>query len=188
MAKFIVVDEIRCLACKQCMAECALAHSEAESLVDALADGAKLQARVHITQGARGVMVVRCMHCEDAACIEACPKDAISRDGDDGPVLIDAELCTGCQLCIKACPFDAVSMSASEERKVVKCDLCVKCVPAGEEPACVLACPTRAIQYCELDEEAKAHRRQLARQLAAAKAEAQAEEKALKANSDAGDD
>ena len=30
MTKIIIVDEDRCLGCKQCMIECAMAHSEAE--------------------------------------------------------------------------------------------------------------------------------------------------------------
>lgn len=188
MAKFIVVDETRCLACKQCMAECALAHSEAESLVDALASEAKPQPRVHLETTDDGVTLVRCMHCEEAACIEACPKDAISREGDDGPVIIDPELCIGCELCMKACPFDAISMSVAEKRKVVKCDLCAARRQVGDEPACVLACPTKAIQYCQLDQQAKADLRQLVQQFAAVKAEAQAKEKAAKAESDAGDD
>ena len=42
---------------------------------------------------------VRCMHCADAKCMEACPVGAISRT----PlkiVTIDDETCTGCKLCI----------------------------------------------------------------------------------------
>ncbi len=185
MAKFIVVDETHCLACKQCTVECALAHCEAGSVVDALAGEVLPQPRVHLETTDTGVKLVRCMHCEEAACIEACPKDAISREGDDGPVIIDAELCIGCKLCIKACPFDAISMSTAEEKKVVKCDLCAARRQVGDEPACVLACPTKAIQYCELDESAKADLRKLVEQLAAVKAEAQAAEKAAKAASKA---
>ena len=169
MAKFIVVDEAHCLACRQCMTDCALAHAEAKSLVEAVTGETPMQPRVHVRTTEQGVVLVRCQHCEDAPCIESCPKDAISRAEGDGPVLIDADLCIGCRLCMKACPFDAISMSVAEERKVVKCDLCADRTEAGQEPACVLACPTKAIRYCELDEEMKARRRELAEALAAAK-------------------
>ena len=37
MAKMIVVNEQRCLGCKTCVLECAMAHTEAKNLVEAIA-------------------------------------------------------------------------------------------------------------------------------------------------------
>lgn len=48
-----------------------------------------------------------CYHCTDAACLEACPIDAISHT-IEGFVVIDLEKCIGCGLCVKKCPFDII--------------------------------------------------------------------------------
>jgi len=142
VAKVIVVDEARCLACKQCVIECALAHSEATSLAEALSAGVPLQARIRLEPTETGAVPVQCRQCAEAPCMVACPVDAMSREGD-GPVLIDAELCVGCRLCVKACPYDSVWM-ASVGRLAVKCDLCIG-LPG---PACVAGCPTGALRLC----------------------------------------
>jgi anaerobic carbon-monoxide dehydrogenase iron sulfur subunit len=165
VAKFIVVDETRCLACKQCVTECALAHSEAETLVEAVVDGASLQSRVHVEPAGEAAIPMQCRHCEDAPCMMVCPTEAISRCESDGPVLIDVDRCIGCRCCLLACPFGVIDMSA-EGAAAVKCDLCIGRTTEGQEPACVAACPTKAIRYCELDDQTKARRRQAAQRLA----------------------
>jgi NAD-dependent dihydropyrimidine dehydrogenase PreA subunit len=60
-------------------------------------------------------------------------------------VVLREELCTGCGACAKACPWDAVHMAARAGGALLatKCDLCA--TTARAEPACVDACPTRAI-------------------------------------------
>ncbi len=143
MTKHIAVDEALCLACKQCVIECALAHSDAGSPAEAVAGEVPLEARVHIEPTETGAIPVICRQCEDAPCMEACPVDAMTRDGD-GPVLIDAELCVGCRKCVKVCPYDSVWMSVVG-RLAIKCDLCT----ASGSPACVAGCPTGALRFCE---------------------------------------
>jgi anaerobic dimethyl sulfoxide reductase subunit B (iron-sulfur subunit) len=39
-----------------------------------------------------------------------------------------------------------------EARKAVKCDQCIERLDRGDLPACVLACPTRALVFRTLDE------------------------------------
>ena len=48
-------------------------------------------------------MPIQCKHCEDAPCLNACTKGAISRI--DHQVIVDAEKCIGCKDCMQACPF-----------------------------------------------------------------------------------
>jgi tetrathionate reductase subunit B len=48
----------------------------------------------------------RCQHCDDAPCVEACPSGASFKRGD-GVVLVDDEICSGCELCVPACPYEA---------------------------------------------------------------------------------
>ena len=47
-----------------------------------------------------------CTGCE--TCVEECPVEAISMDGDVAKV--DEELCTECGLCVDACPSEAISI------------------------------------------------------------------------------
>ncbi len=148
MAKRIAVDQRRCMACKACVIECALAHSPAASVADALADGLVLQPRIHVEAVGEAAIPVQCRHCLDAPCMAVCPKGAISRAGQGTPVLVDDELCIGCGFCVLACPFGAID-KAREGKLVVKCDLCIARTEAGEEPACVSACPTAALKYGE---------------------------------------
>jgi anaerobic dimethyl sulfoxide reductase subunit B (iron-sulfur subunit) len=101
---------------------------------------------------ARGVRAsafsIACMHCEEPSCREACPSGAISKL-EDGTVLVDPGTCTACAKCVEACPFGMIHV---HDGAPVKCDLCVELRAAGERPACVAACPMRALEVGPLDE------------------------------------
>lgn len=92
---------------------------------------------------------IRCMHCSQPPCIDACPVDAISKR-IDGIVLINEELCIGCDACIEACPFGAPQFNP-EKNIVEKCNLCVHRVDEGLKPACVLVCPTGALLFGDIN-------------------------------------
>lgn len=98
-----------------------------------------------------------CMHCEDAACVTVCPTGASYKRPEDGIVLVDQDKCMGCNLCSWACPYGARELDqASGTMK--KCTLCVDRIydeelPLEErQPACVLACPTSARMFGDLDD------------------------------------
>jgi Fe-S-cluster-containing dehydrogenase component len=93
---------------------------------------------------------VYCLHCTKPVCMDVCPTRAITRRAD-GIVLINADLCTGCKACIEACPFGAPQLNP-ETNIVEMCTMCVHRVDEGHEPACVLACPTGAIRFGDLNE------------------------------------
>jgi anaerobic carbon-monoxide dehydrogenase iron sulfur subunit len=150
MSKIIIVDEDRCLGCKQCMIECAMAHSDAETLTEAIASG-KLQSRIHVESVGRFGVPLQCRQCEDAPCVEICPTSAIHRDDQTQPVLIENEKCIGCKLCLMACPFGVITLERSG-KAAIKCDMCIERAKRGEQPACVTGCPTNAMQLVELDE------------------------------------
>lgn len=104
-------------------------------------------------------MPMSCMHCEDAACVTVCPTGASYKRPEDGIVLIDQDKCMGCNLCSWACPYGARELDqASGTMK--KCTLCVDRIydeelPVEErQPACVLACPTHARMFGDLDDPA----------------------------------
>jgi len=107
-------------------------------------------------------MGTQCFHCDNPPCVEVCPVQATWRE-EDGLVVIDYDWCVGCRYCMAACPYDGRRFNWStpevpeEEvnkdqhylgnrmRKkgvMEKCTFCVQRSRAGENPACVEACPT----------------------------------------------
>jgi carbon-monoxide dehydrogenase iron sulfur subunit len=165
MPKVIVVNEERCLACKQCMIECAMAHTEAESLVEAINSESPPQPRVHVEPAGTFGIPLQCRHCEDAPCITVCPTEAIHRPVENGPVLMDQQRCIGCRFCMIVCPFGVIDLSR-DGKAMVKCDLCIDRTQEGEEPACVSGCPTGALEFRELDDYLRERRRRVVDQLA----------------------
>ena len=91
-----------------------------------------------------------CNHCENPTCVSACPVGAMYK-AEDGTVLHDAEMCVGCQACVKACPYSVQQFVASVT-KVAKCDSCAALRAKGQNPVCVDACPSRALDFGEKDE------------------------------------
>lgn len=158
MGKTIMVNIEKCLACKSCEIACAVAHSRAGVFEKAIVEKPGPNKRVTVEAAGEFAVPIQCRHCEDAPCITVCPAGAIQRRESDGPVLIDQERCIGCKFCIVVCPFGAIDMS-NEGKVVVKCDLCIERTKAGKEPACVEACPTKALKLVS-EKELTASRRQ----------------------------
>jgi Fe-S-cluster-containing dehydrogenase component len=96
-----------------------------------------------------------CLHCETPDCVTVCPTGASYKRAEDGIVLVDAEKCIGCQLCAWACPYGAREYSAVKGT-MQKCTLCVDRIyndtfdEYDRQPACVMACPTRARHFGDL--------------------------------------
>jgi Fe-S-cluster-containing dehydrogenase component/DMSO reductase anchor subunit len=84
-----------------------------------------------------------CNHCLEPACLIGCPTDAYVKLSN-GVVAHQADECIGCQYCTWNCPY-SVPVFQPDRRIVTKCDLCLPRLEQGLEPACVGACPTRAI-------------------------------------------
>ncbi len=87
-----------------------------------------------------------CKHCENAGCLEACPTGAIVRT-EFGSVLIQQDVCNGCQYCVPSCPFGVITVAHGQDNMAHKCTLCYDRLKAGLEPACAKACPTDSIQF-----------------------------------------
>ncbi len=89
-----------------------------------------------------------CKHCENAACLEACPTGALFRTEFD-TVVVQQDICNGCGYCVPACPFGVVAIN-KVDGKAHKCTLCYDRLKGGLEPACAKSCPTNSIQFGEL--------------------------------------
>ena len=73
--------------------------------------------------------------------MHACIAGAISRS-EAGVVFTDTDTCIGCWTCVMVCPYGVIGRHL-EARKAYRCDRC----PDREIPACVNACPTRALVF-----------------------------------------
>jgi Fe-S-cluster-containing hydrogenase component 2 len=142
---FILVDPERCVGCHTCELACAVAHTEADSVIGAVLAGERLQPRNRVVQVDDIKLSTQCRQCEDAPCVRICPTGATYRT--ETYTAVDQRLCIGCRLCVMVCPFGAIHVATTEiagreKRAAVKCDLCID-RPAG--PACIEACPTKAL-------------------------------------------
>ena len=148
----------RCVGCKSCEIACAVAHSESKVLATARNEAGRPRARVRVEPAGNYSFPSRCMHCEDAACISACPTGAMARDSATGTVQVDRDRCIGCWMCVSVCPFGGVTADPTSGT-AHKCDLCPDRTARGLEPACVEACPTGAMVFATPEEFADDRRR-----------------------------
>lgn len=154
MKGIILIDPKKCLGCKTCELQCALEHSESKVLTQAIYERPLPQSRLNVESAEELAIPLQCRHCEDAPCVKICPSKAMNRPEDNGPVLINNELCIGCKWCILVCPFGVIRIGR-EGKAITKCDLCFERLQKGEEPSCVQGCPTGALQFKPLEKMAK---------------------------------
>ncbi|MZP29881.1 4Fe-4S dicluster domain-containing protein [Heliobacterium undosum] len=113
----------------------------------------------------------RCMHCDNPPCADICPFSAQTKK-PEGPVIIDKDLCFGGAKCRDVCPWGIPARQAgvglytkllpkyAGGGVMFKCDLCLDRIRQGESPACVDACPNKAISFGKKSEmRAKAQER-----------------------------
>jgi carbon-monoxide dehydrogenase iron sulfur subunit len=143
----------KCLGCKSCELACAVEHSLSKQLVTAMREPVVPKQRIrvelideHGTLSRYRTLALQCRHCGNALCVQACISGGIRKDEDSGEVRINPEKCVGCWSCVMVCPFGALVRHEGIHR-AMKCDHC----PDRETPACVDACPTKALVYLEKD-------------------------------------
>lgn len=146
-------DSNACSGCKACQAACKDKH---DLPVDVL------WRRVYEVTGGNWVksgdvwvpgvfsyyLSMACHHCEKPICGEGCPTKAIYKR-QDGIVILDTQSCIGCRYCEWACPYGAMQFVESE-RLMTKCHFCYDYIDLDKPPACVAACPMRALDFGEL--------------------------------------
>uniref|UniRef100_A0A7C3M973 4Fe-4S dicluster domain-containing protein n=1 Tax=Archaeoglobus fulgidus TaxID=2234 RepID=A0A7C3M973_ARCFL len=107
---------------------------------------------IETTRGRKTFYVPKlCNHCANAPCVNVCPVYARFYT-KDGVVLLDKETCIGCKYCIVACPYGA-TFTHPEQKVTDKCTFCYHRIKRGLKPACVLACPTGARVFGDVNDE-----------------------------------
>jgi DMSO reductase iron-sulfur subunit len=146
MAKQIgfLVDTERCIGCHSCEMACKNEYQPEPKI--------RWRKVYPMKEDSFGIpermfMSLACNHCEDPACLKACPVAAYTKR-EDGIVLHDRNRCIGCRMCMLACPYQ-VPQYSQEEKKVQKCHLCAERIDKGQEPACVSGCPMEAISVID---------------------------------------
>ena len=128
----LIIDDQSCWGCKTCEVACKQENRTADGvkLISIAEDGPNvIDGQVNFVY-----RVNHCRHCDDPPCAEACPEEAIGKRSD-GIVVMDDDLCTGCQACIEACPYDAIDFDP-HKGIAQKCNLCHHRVDHGLIPAC----------------------------------------------------
>jgi formate dehydrogenase iron-sulfur subunit len=67
-------------------------------------------------------------------------------------VVIQQDVCNGCQYCVPACPYGVITADHEGGGTAHKCTLCYDRLKGGLEPACAKACPTDSIQFGPVEE------------------------------------
>ena len=134
-SKVLVTDPSKCNGCRECQIACSRKHTGLET---------GEFSRIHVLEAGNGEFYLpfTCQHCENPSCMAVCPEGAIYRDEALGRVMINPDLCIGCQMCVSACPTGAMAFHEGRA-KAFKCDLC------GGDPECVRACERKAVDYVD---------------------------------------
>lgn len=111
--------------------------------------------------------LVLCNHCDNPPCVPVCPVQATWKR-EDGIIMMDYHRCIGCRYCMAACPYGARSFNWRNPRPFIdeidpnfptrtrgvveKCNFCQKRLAQSLIPACVEACPQKALVFGDLED------------------------------------
>jgi len=141
-------NENNCIACRACEAGCKqefdLPVGVRRRKVTLREEGAYPNVKMRYTS-------LSCNHCEDPACLKACPVGAYTKEKEFGVVVHDQKKCIGCKMCLAACPYGAPQYDA-KKKKADKCNLCIHRLKEGLPPACVRTCMGYALWHGKLSD------------------------------------
>lgn len=115
-------------------------------------------------------LTLNCQHCEEAACVKACPSGATYKR-EDGVIMQDYDTCLGCRMCIMACPYNNVrhynehnpeyyldfpvgdtTVKSQQKGTVSKCNFCFNRIDSVLSPNCIDVCPAKARFFGDIED------------------------------------
>lgn len=134
----VVIKPEWCMTCHTCEVACVTEHSKSRDPVKAYKkEGLSKTSRTKVYKNGALSFSLMCRQCEFPWCAFSCLSGALTVEG--GKVAYNEDRCIGCFTCVAVCPFGGAKPAMNGKRKVIRCDLC------GGNPACVRACPNRAL-------------------------------------------
>ncbi len=132
------LDIRACTGCGECVLTCAFKNAGSYDLLQS-------NIRVIKWEDIELFVAIACQQCKEAACMAACPNQAISHHPLTGVIVYDRGACDMCYNCIDECTYQVMHVSPAGEP--VTCDLC------GGSPECVQACSPHALSFVDVPEE-----------------------------------
>jgi len=150
------IDQNRCIGCFTCQIACKdkndLEVGQRWRRVEEIAGGGYTRVGQGLQANVYAYWIsIGCNHCQDPLCVKNCPTKALYKRPEDGIVVVDEKKCIGCRYCVWSCPYGAPQYNP-QKGKIGKCNFCLDLLEKGEQPACVAACPMRALHAGDLKE------------------------------------
>lgn len=162
LPRSILYDATKCIGCRQCVEGCKDWNDLPRGSLFALSPATWITIEPPSRNGVSPDWGRHsCRHCDFPMCAAVCPAEAITKY-DEGPVVIDHQLCIRCQYCVYACPWGVISVD-DISGKAAKCTMCVDRLSQGREPFCVHMCPVGALDFgprAEMEAKAEARARE----------------------------
>ncbi|MBU1006816.1 MAG: 4Fe-4S binding protein [Candidatus Omnitrophica bacterium] len=137
--KKLLVDLEKLYSCEKPVAECSYYYRPGNDGITRLRE--------------IGQFIYICRKCEDAPCVNACPKEALEKQ-PDGTVKRYTMRCISCKSCSHACPFGAIPIE-TVPYITSQCDECIdRC--DKDAPICSKTCSIEgAVKFVEVEESEK---------------------------------
>ncbi len=145
-------DQSRCIGCKACELAC-------KNWNDLSAGPEKWLKTFEYEKGAfpnvrENILWVPCYHCANPVCVDAA-NGAMYKEPQFGIVFIDPAKASSSDIrrAYELCPYGAIAFeSDAPNAKASKCTMCYDRISVGKLPACVEACPMRALDFGKLSD------------------------------------
>lgn len=171
----MAIDLKRCVGCHTCSVSCKIANNLPNEIwynrILTVGGDTMDTAAGTFPNNKLEFLPVNCQHCENPACVKACPVGATYKRKEDGIVIQEPDKCIGCRYCMVACPYSGVRQFNWKEPEyyvdfpvgdadtvqnqyntVSKCNFCVHRLAEGKKPACMELCIGRARYFGDIDD------------------------------------
>lgn len=162
----MLLDLDRCIGCYACVVACKMCYGTRPGVNY---NAVKTVEWGDYPNAKQRFLLTMCNHCEEPPCVDVCPTGATYKT-EDGPVIVDYDLCIGCGACLSACPYNERYLVTDEETQfkdyvapyenesserlnvVEKCTFCYHRVQEGMQPMCTVMCPGQCRIFGDLDD------------------------------------